>query len=429
LKKGVGTIEIWDGTSIPEARQIAIALHEAGYEVTLHSSFYYHDGASFWGRLGRLPGRAGERTRRVLERRRDAHLEDLDVLNWYFPDAISRLAHLGRVPDEAGYLLANWALDAVASRRLTRGLRLVLVRQGSGVRTLARAKELGVPSVLLTSTPDPFDEWAVVHSEVRKLGLKQAAMSRFGLRLRRRIRREYLLADFIIASSEFTASTIARSSGRPLSAIKVIPLTCDVDPAAGRRDFTNGPKDGHSGPFRVLFVGSVSPRKGLHYLVPAVRELAHEGVSIQLDVVGPTSDRDYLRVLTDGGEDGIVRFRGPVPHQLLADEYLAADVFVLPSLSDSFGMAVVEAKACGLPVLVTERCGALVRQDEEGFVVPAGDARELKRALRTLIDHPELRLRMGREALRTIQAYSWADYRQAVVLWLKEFVLSRENSK
>jgi glycosyltransferase involved in cell wall biosynthesis len=90
-----------------------------------------------------------------------------------------------------------------------------------------------------------------------------------------------------------------------------------------------------------------------------------------------------------------------------------ADVFVLPSLEDSFGLVVLEAMATALPVVVTDHVGAseVIDSGVTGVVVPAGDEAEMKSAIRRLADDPELRVRVGRAARdRVVTDRSWASY-------------------
>ena len=141
-----------------------------------------------------------------------------------------------------------------------------------------------------------------------------------------------------------------------------------------------------------------------------MRELRLEGLPVELDVVGSCDDPHYERLLAPLLGDG-VRMGGPVASHLLAGHYARADVLVLPSLSDGFGMVVTEAKAAALPAIVTDRCGVPVRDGEDGFIVPAGNGGALKEALRRLVEDGPLRARMGAAARASAEALSWTTYR------------------
>ncbi len=149
----------------------------------------------------------------------------------------------------------------------------------------------------------------------------------------------------------------------------------------------------------VLFVGSEFRRKGLDQLIPAV------GDRMRLVVVGSGERLEhYQRLVRECGLDGRVHFAGLASD--VRSYYGAADVVALPSLSEAFGMSVLEAMSCGIPAVVTANAGvaALIDHGANGLVVR--DATELKGALATCMD-PVLRRRMGEKARETALAFSW----------------------
>jgi glycosyltransferase involved in cell wall biosynthesis len=112
------------------------------------------------------------------------------------------------------------------------------------------------------------------------------------------------------------------------------------------------------------------------------------------------------------------RFLGFVNQTQLPSTYRAADLFVLPSLFEPFGLVVNEAMLCGLPVAVTDRVGArfdLVRQNENGFVFPAGDVEALASILRQILPDAEKRRRMGAAAKSRMEMWSPREYTDGVV--------------
>ena len=94
--------------------------------------------------------------------------------------------------------------------------------------------------------------------------------------------------------------------------------------------------------------------------------------------------------------------------------YRAADVFVFPTLLEGLGLVVLEAMACGLPVIVTPRGpDEVVRDGVDGYVVPAGDSNAIIEALERLYSDAELRLQLGRNARLQAERWSWARYASA----------------
>lgn len=155
-----------------------------------------------------------------------------------------------------------------------------------------------------------------------------------------------------------------------------------------------------------LYAGRLDPEKGLDVLLEAFRDVPGE-----LVVVGSGSEEAALRALA--GER--VRFEPPRDRDGLLELYAEADVFVLPSRSEPWGMVLNEAAAAGLPIVATEEAGAahdLVEDGVNGFRVRAGDVGALRDRLRLLAEDPDLRARAGarsRELATRFTPEAWAN--------------------
>jgi glycosyltransferase involved in cell wall biosynthesis len=179
-------------------------------------------------------------------------------------------------------------------------------------------------------------------------------------------------------------------------------------------DFASEERARPNGPVRILFLGMVSARKGLDDLREAVQQLVRDGCTdFRLDIVGGEEGYGQLEHFTENfhaaGLDTWVRFHG----MKLGKERLAflrdADLFVLPSRNESFGIANLEAMACGLPVVST-RTGAIPEYLESGvhgLLVEPGDVNGLASALRQLIQSSPLRARLGAAARERALEYDW----------------------
>jgi len=154
----------------------------------------------------------------------------------------------------------------------------------------------------------------------------------------------------------------------------------------------------------ALFVGKLVPRKRPEDLLRALAAVPEMyGV-----LVGEGALRSRLQSVVDSfGIQKRVRFMGFVNQRRLPAIYKAADVLVLPSEYETFGLVVNEAFACGLPVVVSEACGAsvLVDDGETGFVVPSGNVDVLAGRLGLIARDPELRISMGEKARCRIAEY------------------------
>lgn len=156
----------------------------------------------------------------------------------------------------------------------------------------------------------------------------------------------------------------------------------------------------------VLYVGRLAPEKGVDVLLRAVTGL---DVTVVLAGAGPEEVR--LRAAAPAG----ARFLGNVERDELPAWYAAADVLVLPSLSEPWGMSLNEGAAAGLPLVSTDAAGAayeLIEDGVNGFRVPAGDVHALRGALERLVSDGSFRHEAGarsRELSRAFSPDAWAD--------------------
>ena len=157
-------------------------------------------------------------------------------------------------------------------------------------------------------------------------------------------------------------------------------------------------------PGRILFVGQVGLRKGCHVLAEACRLLRRRGVAFECRVAGPWLV-DVSHPLFEGPT-----YLGQVPRSQVQEEFRRADLFVLPTLADAFGLVHLEAMACGVPVITTPHCGSVVRDGTEGFIVPIREATALADRLQQLLEDRALRRRMGAAARQRAREYTWARY-------------------
>lgn len=229
---------------------------------------------------------------------------------------------------------------------------------------------------------------------------------------------EIELADHILVGSNFVkASFIAESV--PEKKIEVIPYGADT------KLFTPQTSEIPAGTkaFRLLFVGQLSQRKGLSYLLRSYDEFHSTDTSLTL--VGQLQDDG--RALTPWRH--LYRYVPPVSRQELADVFRAADVFVFPTLVEGMPLVVIEAMASGLPVITTPNgSGDIVRNEVDGFLIPARDAVALTEKLNYLRSHPDVRREMGRNARARALAFTWDSYRQKVLGKLKEWLNNEDGN-
>lgn len=161
----------------------------------------------------------------------------------------------------------------------------------------------------------------------------------------------------------------------------------------------------------LLSVGRVIPQKGLPLLIEALATLAADHSRLGLAIVGQGKAIPELRAdaRRRGIEDRVV-FAGFLEDSLLPAAYSSADVHVLPSLWEVFGIVLVEAMACGLPCVASDAGGIaeVVADGRTGLLFPRGDARALAERVRVLVEDAPLRRRMAADARRrAVEVFDW----------------------
>ena len=221
------------------------------------------------------------------------------------------------------------------------------------------------------------------------------------------------VADGIVVSTDEERQDIIRHYDAPPRNIHVIPAGVNlktfqpVDRDAARAEL--GIKEERV----ILYVGRIEPLKGIDILLRAVPMLEY-GQGLRVLVVGGNPDNDVeldrLKSLTvELGIGDLVTFTGSVPQSVLPTYYSAADVFVLPSHSESFGLAPLEAMACGTPVVVSRVGGmkTFVNSGENGYLVPWRCPESFAQRLDVLLANPDLREAMGQAARKKALSMGW----------------------
>jgi glycosyltransferase involved in cell wall biosynthesis len=219
-------------------------------------------------------------------------------------------------------------------------------------------------------------------------------------------RRAYRDSTLVLTPSRSSALDLEVRLGIPAAKIRIAPLGFDTAFSVGR------PRGLPSGPVRLLFVGEHEDRKGLQFLLKAVQLLRQDRVGVVLRTVGDGSRTRALKALTRRlGIEDLVTFSGYQPDPdgtLLPRAYASADIFVLPSLKEGFGLVLLEAMASGVPVIASDISAIPEVIGDAGVLVPAMDSRALAHAIRSLIQSParwsELR---ARGQARVNSLFSW----------------------
>ena len=231
------------------------------------------------------------------------------------------------------------------------------------------------------------------------------------------IEQEYEESDLILTASTFAYRSFL-DRGVPSSKVAFVPYGVDTD------EYRPLPKR-NEGRFRILFVGGLTLRKGLPYLLNAVAGLNWTNAELVLRGTPSADTQSFLSAYRGTIPISLVP---PQPRALLSQLYSSASVLVLPSIEDGFGLVIGQALACGTPVIASTHTGGpdVIDEGVNGLIVPPGDAERLREALTRLYENPEMTAEMGRQArLKVERARGWGEYGDGVVAAFRQALATR----
>ncbi len=253
-------------------------------------------------------------------------------------------------------------------------------------------------------------------------------------------------ADRLVAATPVEKAHMTWLYGAAPSRIEVIPCGVDLSlfsprPQAEAQNHLRSKLDVKlnvpaGGQRMVLFVGRIEPLKGIDTLVRAMALLAKDGrrENLGLVIVGgdasddPATDNKEMnrlrRLRAELGLTESVTFLGARDQQTLPYYYSAADVVVMPSHYESFGMVALEAMACGTPVIASKVGGltSIVQDRVTGFLVPHGDPTALAHKIELILQDHALRQKLGQQAAQRAQHYGWATVATQIVALYRQLV-------
>jgi len=287
--------------------------------------------------------------------------------------------------------------DSWVARNLT-ACDAYVALSGSGLKSGPRAQQLGARYVCDRGSSHIRYQDEVVSEEMRRWGVNRRAVDPFIIE---REEAEYAQADAVTVPSKFAYKSFI-DQGFSANRLHRIPLGVRLEL------FT---PTGEPSPetFDVLFVGSVTVRKGIPYLIEAFQKLRHS--LKKLWVIGAMPDE--MRPVLSRFDLKDVEFVGPVPQSEVRRYMSTSHVMVLPSVEDGWGMVMGQAMACGCPVICSDHTGGpdLYSHGVEGFIVPIRSADAIAESLQRLADDPALRQSMSEAALKRVKSLGgWEDY-------------------
>jgi len=232
--------------------------------------------------------------------------------------------------------------------------------------------------------------------------------------------------DGVVCNSTVTHDVVTELGVDDDRTVVAPPAGDRFDPAMGDDRIAEGV---HEGPLRLLFVGNITPRKGLDTLIDG---LASADSEAELTVVGRPVDEGYVARchdrVTDLGLADRVTFAGGIDDASLADAFREHHLLAVPSRYEGYGIVYLEGMSFGLPAIATTAGGAtdIVSDGETGFLVDPGDSVAVADAIATLATDRERLAAMGRAARERYEAQpDWTETAESVRTLLRSVVNDR----
>jgi len=290
--------------------------------------------------------------------------------------------------------------DVFAQKHISDDTDLVIHTDSGLVRTLKKAKDLGAQTIVLHRTLHPLHVVSILREEGEKFGIKEKSVLVHGKWVTNRVI-TLKQCDKILALSKLEMDSLVKY-GIPESKIELIHHGQGVD--------TNyfKPSNRKEEKFMVLFLGHKSLIKGVPYLLEAWKRLNLKDAKL---IVAGYQDKKLIEIYRRRTQFEVPGIVDPLKY------YQKAHVYILPSLGDPFPRTVLEAMSCGLPVIISDMVGAkdIIEDGKEGFIIPARNINAIIDKIRYFYDNPDEIKRMGRNARRKAQEYTWEKFAQEVI--------------
>jgi len=399
---------------VPRVYEIVNALIKSGYSCRFIAGYYYRENGWLERLLRCLPGRRAKNTIATLKRRHLSVLPaDIVEQSWM----LEVLLVIERV---FSFILPHFAITGQRYLDIRGAIRVLMIRprivissESHALYTLRAAKRVGAVAVLdqVIGQVDYgnrlLTEEQALHPEMRSTFRANPA------RLIRRCIKEVREAEYILVPSDYVRDSVLPFGADP-DRIFMLPYGVDLTmftPSASKP----GP------PFKILFAGHIGIRKGVYYLLEAVRKAAIP--DIQVVLLGKIEgDGKWLEKYQD-----LFVHRRHLPHQEIPAVFSDADIYVFPSLHEGSTVSIYEAMASGLPVVTTPNAGSVVRDGTDGFIVPIRDIDALCDRIKRLYQDTALRESMGQSAAVHANQYSWDAYSQRIGKILGTLLTNSDN--
>ena len=389
----------------PHIRHSLLAYYESSNLKRFYTGFYYNPR----GLVNRLVEKTFPAVGKELNRRSIREVPHTVIKSRPLPELL-RVFSMRKLNAAISDSIWEWSeigFDRWVASQLAKDISWVHTCEHAGLATLEKAKKLNVMSVYEQPSQHHAFFTEIVHRQLKaypefKKDEFNLMVDKNAVRRNKRRDQELHTADWVLCNSGFTKATLLNAG---ISEHKIMTIPLGFPEVKQMETRTCGEK------VVFLYAGNLSLRKGIHILLQAWKEEAPEKAELWL--VGRKALPDvFFHDLPNN-----VRLFPNVPHAELMQMYQQANVFILPTLADGFGMVLTEAMSCGLPVITTFNSGGpdLIDHEKEGLLIAAEEKEAVKESIRWCMHNQNNLPEMGRKAAIKASAYPWAAYRKKLI--------------
>lgn len=386
---------------VPRVYEIVNAIVKSGHSCRYLCGYYYREDGIPERLLRLLPRRWTAGMFAAMKRRHLAHLPPDIVERSWMPEIL-----LG-IERKFQRVLPNFIMTKSQYFDLRGALRVLMLRpkivigcDSHALYTLRAAKKVGAVAIL-DQVIGHIDAGIKILSEEKALHPELgSSFQPTTPRMVRRCIEEVQEADYVFVPSDYVRDSIIPFGVDP-ACIFMMPYGVSLTQFAPTPE-TPLP------PFKILFAGHIGMRKGVRYLLEAVRQTGNPDIQVVL-LGNIEGDGEWLKPY----EDLFTHVRH-LPHQEIPAVFADAHIYVYPSLHEGSTVSIYEAMASGLPVVTTPNAGSVIRDGVDGFIVPVRDVDATRDRIEQLCQDPVLRAVMAKSTAARAADYSWDAYSRRV---------------
>tara|TARA_B110000037_G_scaffold212517_1_gene265353 strand:+ start:440 stop:1615 length:1176 start_codon:yes stop_codon:yes gene_type:complete len=289
---------------------------------------------------------------------------------------------------------------------------------GFSRKCFIKAKKFNCIKILERGSSHIKFQHKILTNEYKSLGIKPSVPS--SQMIKKEIE-EYDLADFICVPSQYVKETFIKYGIKKDKIIK-IPYGVDL------KEFcVVESKKRKDNKFRIISTGSISVRKGSHYLLEAFKELSLP--NSELIFVG-SFDPDFKKIIKRYSNIKNIRFIKKQKQELLRNFYNDSDIFVICSIEEGLAMVQAQAMACGLPVICTTNTGGseIIDDNINGYIIPIKDTQSLKDRIKKLYNDRRKLKQMSKSAYeKANNELSWEKYGDRMLNTYRGLLKTKKN--